>query len=76
MGEIGENLTGCTALSEDHRSHSSGCSKRHAQFQCLGDLVSVEAHRNLDERYEKLGRKRDALRHMSTLHRLSPASLS
>jgi hypothetical protein len=25
------------------------------QFQCLGDLVSVEAHRNLDELYENLG---------------------
>jgi tetratricopeptide (TPR) repeat protein len=35
------------------------------------DPLSVESHRNLAELYGKLGRKRDALRHLSTLHRLS-----
>jgi len=32
---------------------------------------AVEAHRNLAELYERAGRKRDALRHLSQLHRLS-----
>jgi tetratricopeptide (TPR) repeat protein len=35
------------------------------------DPLAVEAHRNLAELYERIGRKRDALRHLSTLHRLS-----
>jgi tetratricopeptide (TPR) repeat protein len=35
------------------------------------DPGSLEAHRNLAELYEKLGHKRDAMRHLSTLHRLS-----
>jgi len=35
------------------------------------DPLSIEAHRNLAELYEKLGRKREAMRHLSTLHRLS-----
>jgi tetratricopeptide (TPR) repeat protein len=35
------------------------------------DPLAVEAHRNLAELYDRLGRKRDALRHLSTLHRLS-----
>ena len=35
------------------------------------DPMSVEAHRNLAELYEKLGHKREAMRHLSTLHRLS-----
>ena len=34
------------------------------------DPLAVEAHRNLAELYDRLGRKRDALRHLSTLHRL------
>ena len=34
------------------------------------DPLSVEAHRNLAELYERVGRKREALRHLSTLHRL------
>ena len=35
------------------------------------DPLAAEAHRNLAELYERVGRKRDALRHLSTLHRLS-----
>lgn len=35
------------------------------------DPLAVEAHRNLAELYDRVGRKRDALRHLSTLHRLS-----
>jgi tetratricopeptide (TPR) repeat protein len=35
------------------------------------DPLSIEAHRHLAELYEQIGRKRDALRHLSTLHRLS-----
>jgi tetratricopeptide (TPR) repeat protein len=35
------------------------------------DPLAIEAHRNLAELYDRLGRKRDALRHLSTLHRLS-----
>jgi tetratricopeptide (TPR) repeat protein len=35
------------------------------------DPRSVEAHRNLAELYEKLGHNREAMRHLSTLHRLS-----
>ncbi|HLW72316.1 MAG TPA: MerR family transcriptional regulator [Candidatus Binataceae bacterium] len=35
------------------------------------DPLVAEAHRNLVELYERIGRKRDALRHLSTLHRLS-----
>jgi tetratricopeptide (TPR) repeat protein len=35
------------------------------------DPLAIEAHRNLAELYDQLGRKRDALRHLSTLHRLS-----
>jgi len=35
------------------------------------DPLAVEAHRNLAELYERLGRKREALRHLSALHRLS-----
>src|SRR5579875_229172 len=35
------------------------------------DPSSVEAHRNLAEIYERLGRPREALRHMSAAHRLS-----
>jgi tetratricopeptide (TPR) repeat protein len=35
------------------------------------DPVSLEAHRNLAELYERMGRKRDALRHQSAVHRLS-----
>jgi tetratricopeptide (TPR) repeat protein len=34
------------------------------------DPLAAEAHRNLAELYERVGRKRDALRHLSTLHRL------
>ncbi|MGH7841755.1 MAG: tetratricopeptide repeat protein [Candidatus Binataceae bacterium] len=34
------------------------------------DPLAAEAHRNLVELYERVGRKRDALRHLSTLHRL------
>jgi tetratricopeptide (TPR) repeat protein len=34
------------------------------------DPLSVEAHRNLADLYERVGRKREALRHLSTLHRL------
>ncbi|MGH7987012.1 MAG: tetratricopeptide repeat protein [Candidatus Binataceae bacterium] len=36
-----------------------------------GDPQSLEAHRNLAELYEKMGRSRDALRHLSALNRLS-----
>jgi Tfp pilus assembly protein PilF len=35
------------------------------------DPLALEGHRNLAELYERVGRKRDALRHMSTVHRLS-----
>jgi tetratricopeptide (TPR) repeat protein len=35
------------------------------------DPVLIEAHRNLAELYEKLGHQREAMRHLSTLHRLS-----
>lgn len=35
------------------------------------DPSSIEAHRNLAELYEHLGRKRDALRHLSAARRLS-----
>jgi tetratricopeptide (TPR) repeat protein len=35
------------------------------------DPHAIEAHRNLAELYDRLGRKREALRHLSTLHRLS-----
>jgi len=35
------------------------------------DPLSIEAHRHLADLYEQMGRKRDALRHLSTLHRLS-----
>ena len=35
------------------------------------DPLALDAHRNLAELYEQLGRKRDALRHLSTVHRLS-----
>ena len=35
------------------------------------DPLSLEAHRNLAELYDGLGRKRDALRHLSAIHRLS-----
>jgi tetratricopeptide (TPR) repeat protein len=34
------------------------------------DSHAVEAHRNLADLYESLGRKRDALRHLSALHQL------
>lgn len=37
--------------------------------QC--DPLSVEAHRNLAELYEAMGRQRDAIRHLSTVNRLS-----
>jgi tetratricopeptide (TPR) repeat protein len=39
------------------------------------DPLLLEAHRNLAELYEHLGRKRDALRHLSTVHRLSRENL-
>jgi hypothetical protein len=35
------------------------------------DPLSLAAHRNLAELYEAMGRKRDALRHLSTVHRLT-----
>ncbi|HUY18534.1 MAG TPA: tetratricopeptide repeat protein [Candidatus Binataceae bacterium] len=35
------------------------------------DPTSIDAHRNLAEIYERLGRPREALRHMSAAHRLS-----
>jgi hypothetical protein len=35
------------------------------------DPLSLAAHRNLAELYEAMGRKREALRHLSTLHRLT-----
>jgi tetratricopeptide (TPR) repeat protein len=35
------------------------------------DPMLVEAHRNLAELYEQVGRRREALRHLSTVHRLS-----
>lgn len=35
------------------------------------DPLSIDAHRNLAEIYERLGRPREALRHMSAAHRLS-----
>lgn len=35
------------------------------------DPDSAEAHQNLAELYEQIGRKRDALRHLSALHRLT-----
>jgi tetratricopeptide (TPR) repeat protein len=35
------------------------------------DPVSVETHRNLAELYERLGRKRESMRHLSALYRLS-----
>ncbi len=38
------------------------------------DPQATEAHRHLAELYELAGRKRDALRHLSTLHRLSRGS--
>jgi tetratricopeptide (TPR) repeat protein len=34
------------------------------------DPLAAEAHRNLADLYEQAGRKRDALRHLSQLHRL------
>ena len=35
------------------------------------DPQSLEAHRNLAEIYDRAGRKREALRHLSAIHRLS-----
>jgi tetratricopeptide (TPR) repeat protein len=35
------------------------------------DPLSIEAHKNLAEVYEQEGRRRDALRHLSAIHRLS-----
>jgi tetratricopeptide (TPR) repeat protein len=35
------------------------------------DPLSIEAHRNLAELYDRAGRKRDALRHLSAIHRLN-----
>lgn len=35
------------------------------------DPLSLAAHRNLAELYEAMGRQRDALRHLSTVHRLT-----
>ena len=35
------------------------------------DPLSIEAHRHLAELYEQMGRRRDALRHLSTIHRLN-----
>ncbi len=35
------------------------------------DPLSLAAHRNLAELYEAMGRKREALRHLSTVHRLT-----
>ena len=35
------------------------------------DPLSLDAHRNLAELYELAGRKRDAMRHLSAIHRLS-----
>ncbi|MBF6569874.1 MAG: tetratricopeptide repeat protein [Candidatus Binataceae bacterium] len=35
------------------------------------DPTSIDAHRNLGEIFDRLGRARDALRHMSAAHRLS-----
>jgi tetratricopeptide (TPR) repeat protein len=35
------------------------------------DPLSLAAHRNLAELYEAMGRKRDALRHLSAVHRLT-----
>jgi tetratricopeptide (TPR) repeat protein len=35
------------------------------------DPLTAEAHRNLAELYDQLGRKREALRHLSALHRIS-----
>jgi len=40
------------------------------------DPLALEAHRNLAELYEKRGHKREAMRHLSTLHRLSRDSSS
>ena len=34
------------------------------------DPLSLEAHRNLAEIYDRAGRKRDAMRHLSAIHRL------
>jgi tetratricopeptide (TPR) repeat protein len=35
------------------------------------DADNLEAHRNLAELYEEIGRKREALRHLSAIHRLT-----
>ena len=35
------------------------------------DPLSLDAHRNLAEIYDRAGRKREALRHLSAIHRLS-----
>jgi tetratricopeptide (TPR) repeat protein len=35
------------------------------------DPDNLEAHRNLAELYEEIGRKREALRHLSAIHRLT-----
>jgi Flp pilus assembly protein TadD len=37
------------------------------------DPLSIEAHRNLAELYELAGRKRDAMRHLSAIHRNPPS---
>jgi len=41
----------------------------HRAAEC--DPLSLAAHRNLAELYETMGRKRDALRHMGMVHRLT-----
>ena len=35
------------------------------------DPLSLAAHRNLAELYESMGRKREALRHLGMVHRLT-----
>ena len=41
----------------------------HRAAEC--DPLSLAAHRNLAELYETMGRKRDAVRHLGMVHRLT-----
>lgn len=51
----------------DENENALGSFQRAVEY--APDLI--EAHRNLAELYEQAGRKRDALRHLSAIHRLS-----
>jgi len=53
------------------RREEYDCAARSLLCALECDPLSIAAHRNLAEIYERLGRPREALRHMSAAHRLS-----